>query len=398
MLPWKAYSAAVVWLFHVPVTSYLYRCCCLSRHCSGTTYCARCLRVVGRVVAAGDRRGRAARVGRRVAGVLRRRGCRSGSRLRRRSARAGDLRGPQVEVVAVDVDPHAAVGLVVPALVLLHPAVGQPPVTADVRRAGVGLAVPVRDPDLVGHGQRAVRGDSVVVHHPDARRGTRVVAGRVAEVVQLAGPGGEVPQRRVRAGRAGPDVEGLEVVEQRAAPDDAQTLRGVDGLARLGPALAARGVVGVRGGRDDRGVDVLAVPRVARRAGRLRPERDRHQVPAGGELVLHPGRGQVRLRAAGTGVAGDVDAGGPERRLLDPGRHRGLARGVALVEAVAGEVARGDRVGGVRRRAGQGAEQGRDQAGCHGGGQGSGKHQNLQECREMTMTLTPLFTPVTGKK
>src|SRR4029079_2797371 len=101
--------------------------------------------------------------------------------------------------VAVDVDRHATPGLVVAALVLLHPAAGTPAVVTDVRRGGVRHAVPAGDPDPVG--QHVVGpGLAGVVEDDHAGAGAGVHARHVAEVVHPLGPGLEERQRGLAAG------------------------------------------------------------------------------------------------------------------------------------------------------------------------------------------------------
>ena len=187
-------------------------------------------------------------------------------------------------------------------------------VAADVRRVGARAVVPVGDPDLVGQPVGVARRHPGVVEQLDARGGAGVHARGVAHAVQLVGPVGQEPHRRGRAGRGVGDVEALEVVEQRAAPGDAERLGRRDRALGLEGALRLRALVGVVGVGADRRVDARAVPREPGRARRLRAQRDRHQVPARAQLGGHPRGVQVGLGAAGPGVARDVDADGAERR------------------------------------------------------------------------------------
>ena len=122
--------------------------------------------------------------------------------------------------------------------------------------------------------------------------------------------------------------------------------------------------------RRDRAVVLVAGE--ARVARGLRPQRDRQQPPAVRELGRDPLRRQVRLVAAGARGARDVDAHGQERRAHQPGVHRLLRGGQALVEAVAGEVAGRRHVAAGRLRPGRYAER-------RGHREGHARHQQAPQ-------------------
>ncbi len=155
--------------------------------------------------------------------------------------------------------------------------------------------------------------------------------------MHFPGPGGQEPQH---LGPAGGRI-GLHVVVDRGARPEAQH-----------PGLGDR-VLG-RAGRLPGGRGDLA-------EALLRPDINRHEMPARGLLLAHPGRGEVGLGAGPVGAA-DVDAGRPVRRVLPPGLHlRGARRG-ARIEAQAGVAGRGGR----QRRRGGGPDPGRPQPGHPG--------------------------------
>ncbi|CAB4690283.1 unannotated protein [freshwater metagenome] len=277
------------------------------------------------------------------------------------------------------------------ALVLLDAVARPPPVLGDVGGARVGHAVPARDPDPVGQVEAAGSLDTRLVELADAGAGAGVDARDVAELVQPRGPPREEGQGGLAAVGVG-GVEALEVVPQRAALDDAERLGVDDGGLRLGAAHLDGGGVGavLAGGRLD--PHVVVVAREARLAGGLRAEGDGQQPPPGRELGADPVRSEVGLVAAGAGLAGDVDADRREGRVAPPGVHGRLVGRVALIEAVAGEVARGDRVGrllgGARRgaagRVGHGGlrqrERRRDQGAEDGDGGGSAEREQGRAC------------------
>ena len=229
--------------------------------------------------------------------------------------RCRDRTLPEIQVVPVDVDGHPAPCLVMTTMVLLHPSARPPAVLAEVRRWRCPPAVPPRDPDAVGEHDQAGPLDPGVVERLDAGADGGVDAGDVAELVQPGRPAAEEPQRRLAAVRVG-DVEALEVVPQRAAR------RGCRAPGRRSPSSRPRRALGERRGvrlvGAGRRVDlhVVVVAREPRLAAGLRAQGDRQQPPAVRELRADPGRGQVRLLAAGAGLAGDVDARGQERRGL----------------------------------------------------------------------------------
>ena len=130
-----------------------------------------------------------------------------------------------VDVVVVDVDRRAAVGLVVAAAVLVDALVPGPGVGGDVGGAAVRLAVPVGDPEAVGLGVIAA---DLVDQIGDAGSAAAVDAGDVAERVQLLGPGFEEGEGR-GDGAGGPAV-GLHVEVDRAARPHRHRVRLVDGV------------------------------------------------------------------------------------------------------------------------------------------------------------------------
>ncbi len=103
-----------------------------------------------------------------------------------RQGRGSD--GRPVDVVVVDVDRRAAVGLVVAAAVLVDALVPGPGVGGDDRVGGVLLPVPVGDPEVVGLDVVAADLGGEV---GDPGGAAAVDAGEVAERVQLLGPGFE---------------------------------------------------------------------------------------------------------------------------------------------------------------------------------------------------------------
>ena len=277
----------------------------------------------------------------------------------------------------------------------------------------VGDAVPASDPDLVGQHERRRAVDAGVVESLDARPGAGVDAGDEAERLDLLGPTAEERERRLAAGGV-VVVEALEVVPEGAAGRDAQQ-RGRRGrLVRLVDALLERGRVRAVDVRHRADLEVVAVAREPGLAGGLRAEGDRQQPPTAGELCADPRRVEVLLGAARTRVAGDVDADRQVRRAPQPPVHRGLAGCLALVEAVAGEVARrhdvdllglrggllGARRGGGRIGADDHREAGdrehrdetaRAETAERAGGEGGARHAVLQReegCRCLTAEAT----------
>ena len=200
--------------------------------------------------------------------------------------------------------------------------------------------------------------------------------------MQLVGPRRQEGQCRLAAvGEA--VVEALEVVPERAARRDAQRLGVGHCLRRFGGALVTRPLVQAVGAALGVDLGVVVVAREARLAACLGAQGDGQQSPALGQLGADPLGREVGLVAARAGVAGDVDADGQERRVGEPAVHRALVGGVALVEAVAGEVARGDHVPcGERRCRRRVGCRGRRGAQRHPGRRSGEQHQqDRRDCR-----------------
>ena len=229
--------------------------------------------------------------------------------------------GAEVDVVAVDRQPRAAVrrahveGVLVDATVGL-PAGSAQPVPAE---PGVAPAVGPGEPDGVGVGVAAPAADPA--DGRDAGADAGVDPRPVAGTVQGPGPGAEEVQGR-RAAAGLPGGEPLEVVPERGPRRETQRPGRRAGATSRPDALPA--------GRGRPG----GHPGAVARAGRLRADPDGQHAPAVPGLPGHPPTVQVLLRAGAQGAA-DVDADAEERRVRPPAVHHPRGGCPAGVEGVA---------------------------------------------------------------
>ena len=162
-----------------------------------------------------------------------------------------------VDIVVVDVDRVAAVGLVVRAAVLADPLVVAPVAVRDVRVVGRPPPVPVRDPDVI---RLPVGGPVAAPEVDDARARAAVDARDIAARADPGGPPGEEPQHRLAVG-GGPRVALHVEVDGAPAPEPERL--------RIGDRVPGR--------RPPLGLGLAALDRraAAHVRGRLQPDVDR---------------------------------------------------------------------------------------------------------------------------